>query len=317
MDARELMSRTRLYINDEANAAVTDSEMLGLMNDTLNRVSSMSRTIRQGLSIDVLEGQGIYGLPDEFSEIHSAFFRDQRGLVELGQTVLDENVILAEYGSWGPSCYDTWEKAKIAKDVVAIVSVDTGSQTFDYFPTTGAALIGDEIQNSSDSNSLSEVLAVSVDAVTGRTTVRHGDVLGNVRDYQDNDIVRIINPAVTNYAISLAPYPNATDAPGDESLSIYISLKHREITQDMIDNRNDSLEIDSEMFDAVVWDLTHRCQMVIAGAVHPETMKYEQIASQRFWQAFPRVNSRFYTALNLFRGRLSVPRKRHRPIVAA
>ena len=48
--------------------------------------------------------------------------------------------------------------------------------------------------------------------------------------------------------------PNRTDAVGNESMFIYYARKHQEITQQRIDDGNDTLELDSE-FDST---LRHR-----------------------------------------------------------
>ena len=69
---------------------------------------------------------------------------------------------------------------------------------------------------------------------------------GDDNRMQVGDEFRILSPEASRKNLVISPPPTTADEDGTESLFLYYARSHQEITQQLIDDENDRLEIDSE-----------------------------------------------------------------------
>jgi hypothetical protein len=286
----------------------TDANVLKLANKALVEVSEKLRSIRLIHETRINEGQASYGIPPNFNSVQVALFKYPWGIRPLRQIRIKiaEMWNSPQYSQIYPYTYFVDTNAaveKVTEGTVVAVMVDTNA----FMVLEGRynnILPGDYITNLSDKNSVDRVIAFSHDpSRTGfaDTSIEYSHLTGGTRGMAEvGDKIRITSPHASQKAITLAPVPQKDDADGDESLRLFMTMKHRKVTQSDIDNQNDFLEIDSELIAASQWRLAYWIYNATKGFDDNSTLRAKANFMEELKAQTPLVNSRHEQAINTF-----------------
>ena len=106
------------------------------------------------------------------------------------------------------------------------------------------------------------------------------------------DEIRIVSPHVSAHVLRVSPPPDEDSATGEEVLWVYLSRRHRVITQTDIDNVNDTLELDIELETAGLERLIYWCRREELGARDPETVAQATLYEDAYHKAAPDILQR-------------------------
>lgn len=304
MRAKELMDEAREFLNDPEADYFSDAKMLGHLNRALRDVSSRARSIREVIYQRAAAGQSVYGLPEGFlGNDKFAWLASGEWFPLLKRRLPQVEALNYSVGAsaWRPFFYDVWGRSREEKIVAPVTEVSfdgfpTHSETFGFRFASGIVgsmeiREGDMIVNMTDG---SEGVVTEVDGdrfgapllVNGkRTGAEFGRILVG-------DLIRILTPNVFGHALRIAPAPMETAGAGEEVLWMYLSRRHREITQWHIDNFNDGLELDIELETPGLERLIYWCRREELGVKDPETIAQRTVYEDEYRKAAPKVRQR-------------------------
>ena len=111
------------------------------------------------------------------------------------------------------------------------------------------------------------------------------------------DQIRITSPHTSGHAIIIAPAPVRTDEKGDESIAAFVARRHRIITPAEIANQNDSLELDDEFNDTLMYEILHWARVQRTG-LDTTAQLYRRLSNEEYLTAIPLVENRISQRLN-------------------
>ena len=248
MRAGDLIATAQDTLGDPAGSVHTPAKMLSSLNFALNSVSGRCRTVTTEYYLPVQEGLWDYALPRGILEIKGVRYHQTSQSPPLKRRSHKYVETLANANSGIPRYFAEGQRAAIERGIGTVASVPSALTI--NLTAELPARVGDTLINLTAALPQSTVQTVTNN--DGSTQlVLSAPVGGSGRGFQTGDQVRIISPDLGGLSIVVAPRPNKTDAAGDESLSVFAVIRHREITQANIDHANDELSIDPELEDMV------------------------------------------------------------------
>ena len=137
------------------------------------------------------------------------------------------------------------------------------------------------------------------------TRVEYSALRGGTRDrFEVGDQIRITSPHTSGHAIMIAPSPSRTDEQGDESIAAFVARRHRIITRTELDNVNDSLELDDEFNDTLMYEILHWARVQRTG-LDTTAQLYRRLSNEEYLTAIPLVENRISQRLNTWERGLS------------
>lgn len=304
MTCRELLSQVQVLLGDPNGDYHTTAGLLIQINQALRDISSRSRCVRVKQFHRAVSGQYEYGLPAGFLEMHIVGFYQTDWYQLTATTIASIESISSWVSSNIPWNYDVWGNSSVEK----VVGVEVVSNTDNQLVLSGmfGVLAGDRIINLSDQQSEGTVLSVTVDTQANTTTIAYTDLFGGTRaQFQANDEVRITSPEESMKSLVLAPPPDFTDAPGEESIWIYLSRLHRMFEQIDLDRRNDQLELDIELENALLHRTLFYARGGELGFRDPETQSQAVLYESSYQTAMPHVRRRLKEVMSTWRNGIS------------
>ena len=250
MRASQVIDHVATLLGDPSKDYHTADKLLLHLNAALEDICDRSRSLRSPAYHRLIANQSMYGLPASFLEadivgiVYQGRWRELE-YADLGPTlpaIIDD--VTAGLAPWR---YTIWGQAHIEKHVATVIeNPNTNDQSgevsfYSSVPLSGV-LPGDRVINITDDSEgcvreLSE----------GFSQVTFEDLAGGTANRMAiGDEFRILSPEASRKNLIISPPPTTTDETGTESLFLYYARAHQEITQERIDDGNDTLEIDSE-----------------------------------------------------------------------
>ena len=309
--ATEAIKRARIYVG---GTSADDEEMLIHLNRAAEEITTRSRALTASLRFSIIDNQYQYGLPDHALDMWEVRYRRSGDRwpplrrTRLGKALNYSIGYGKNYLSY-PNCYDIWGRAYIEKIInlpIASTTEDPDNpdlETSEYIFTIEGIFYdikpADIVINLTDLNAESEVLSSSVE--NGITTLMITPFRGGERIYPvvDNN-VRIISPHRYNKILIVAPAPNKTDDVGIESLAIFLSLRHRIVTQENIDDENDVMEIDVDLEEAFHYLFQHFIEVGVSGETSEAALLLYSKYNAKYSESMPRVRRQIREAMNLW-----------------
>lgn len=316
MRAQEMIVEALELLNDPNQDFWSDAKMLTHLNRALRDVSGRARSIREVIYQRTAAGQSVYGLPEGFLGDDKFAWLDAGEWYPLLKRRLPqvESLNNSDVASaWRPFFYDVWGRVREERIVapVSAISADGGlfadngfpsdSETFGFTFTDGLSgidtiRVGDIVVNMTDG---------SEGEISARLSIQPGQVLFAAPRLDNGkrtgaeyglclvgDLVRVLTPNVRGHALRIAPAPLETAGAGEEVLWMYLSRRHREITQVAIDNFNDELELDIELETPCFERLLYWCRREELGVKDPETIAQRTVYEDEYRKASPKVRHR-------------------------
>ena len=305
MTAREIIEEAQLLIGDPNVDFHDRDRMLFALNRATNRISTRSRSIHEQFYHPVLADQYHYALPLGTLYIRKAKYKQgtwhdlERGFFD------DVEARATQPGGGPPKAFSLWQNAREERFVGTVEAVEFDGQrnqrhvTFNMPHAEGAIRIGDLVFNLSAKHA--EGL-VTGDIVTGHsdstTRVEYSALRGGTRDrFEVGDQIRITSPHSSGHAMIIAPTPISTDEQGDESIAAFVARRHRIITRTEMDNENDSLELDDEFNDTLMYEILHWARVQRTG-LDTTAQLYRRLSNEEYLTAIPLVENRISQRLN-------------------
>lgn len=308
MRAQEMTTFALELLADPQGDYFEQPTMLRFLNRALRDISNRSRSISLIEHHEIMEGQYRYPLPPDFLKLELVWCKWNSGYPLVRAQLVDVEVG-ASYISGNPEIYDIWGRATIEKArEVPVESSDRNARTITVNQSLVSVKHGDTVINLSDKHAGATVETVSL---AGGKTVITVDrfVLGTNNYPKTNDLLRIIAPSLPDHSIGIAPKPSRCDELGDESLAIYSTKSHYEVTQALIDAQNDELEIDAELEMAVLYRMLYFARTMEQGEDAKAPLTNLQLSEQEFSQNISRVRRRSQQKLNAFKSTLNTTQR--------
>ena len=257
----------------------SDAKLLLHLNAALEDICDRSRSLRVPSYHRLIANQSMYGLPASFLEadivgiVYQGRWREL-DYADLGPTL--PAIIGDVTAGLAPWRYTIWGQAHIEKYVASVIENPntndlSGEVTFYSSVPLSGVLRGDRIINITD-DSEGRVRAVSADF----SEVTFEDLAGGDDNrMQIGDEFRILSPEASRKNLVISPPPTTADEDGTESLFIYFARSHQEITQQRIDDENDTLEIDTEFASTLRHRVSYYASLDERGIDHPSTQAYD------------------------------------------
>ena len=305
MTAREIIEEAQLLIGDPNVDFHDRDRMLFALNRATNRISTRSRSIHEQFYHPVLAYQYHYALPPGTLYIRKAKYK-QGTWRDLERGFFDDVEARATLPGGGvPRAFSLWQNAREERFVGTVEAVEFDEQrnqrhvTFNMPHAEGTVRIGDLVFNLSAKHA--EGL-VTGDIGTGHsestTRVEYSALRGGTRDrFEVGDQIRITSPHSSGHAMIVAPTPTCTDEQGDESIAAFVARRHRIITRTEMDNENDSLELDDEFNDTLMYEILHWARVQRTG-LDTTAQLYRRLSNEEYLTAIPLVENRISQRLN-------------------
>ena len=257
----------------------TADKLLLHLNAALEDICDRSRSLRVPSYHRLIANQSMYGLPASFLEadivgiVYQGRWREL-DYADLGPTL--PAIIGDVTAGLAPWRYTIWGQAHIEKYVASVIenpntNDPSGEVTFYSSVPLSGVLRGDRIINITD-DSEGRVRAVSADFLEVTFENLAG---GDDNRMQIGDEFRILSPEASRKNLVISPPPTISDETGTESLFIYFARSHQEITQQRIDDENDTLEIDTEFASTLRHRVSYYASLDERGIDHPSTQAYD------------------------------------------
>ena len=305
MTAREVIEEAQLLIGDPNVDFHDRPRMLFALNRATNRISTRSRSIHEQFYHPVIAEQYQYALPAGTLYIRKAKYK-QGTWYDLERGFFDDvEAGAAQPGGGPPRAFSLWQNAREERFVGTVVAAEFGEQkmqrhvTFDMPHTTGALRLGDIVFNLSAKHAEGVITELSETSGPNNTTqITYSALLGGTRDqFEVGDQIRITSPHTSGHAIIIAPAPVRTDEKGDESIAAFVARRHRIITPAEIANQNDSLELDDEFNDTLMYEILHWARVQRTG-LDTTAQLYRRLSNEEYLTAIPLVENRISQRLN-------------------
>ena len=307
MTAREIIEEAQLLIGDPNVDFHDRDRMLFALNRATNRISTRSRSIHEQFYHPVIADQYHYALPPGTLYIRKAKYklgtwRDlERGFFD------HVEARAANPGGGPPHSFSLWQNARVERFVGTVEAAEFDEQrgdrraTFNMPNTEGALRLGDLVFNLSAKHAEGIITAIFGTDDPARTTqIGHTPLRGGTRDqFEVGDQIRITSPHSSGHAIIIAPTPTCTDEQGDESLAAFVARRHRIITRTEMDNENDSLELDDEFNDTLMYEILHWARVQRTG-LDTTAQLYRRLSNEEYLTAIPLVENRISQRLNMW-----------------
>lgn len=316
MRAFDMIAEAQDLLNDPSGDLFTQEKLLRHLNRALRDVSSRARMIREVHYRQPHAGQSVYHMPDGFLGNDKFSWLAQGEWYPLWRRSLSMVEYLNNsdvFNSWRPFYYDVWGRVREERIVANVIATSasaadvfrnpdfpTFDQTFGFKFTDGlrgidAIRVGDRIINMTDGsegfvterrNDAPGTGLFAYERLPG--SKRTGDDFGLV---QTGDFLRITAPSVSGYGLRIAPPPSVVYQ-GEESLWMYYSRRHYEVTQSHIDEVNDNLELDIELETVALECFLYWCRREEVGASDNETIAQKQLYEGAYHSALPYIRQR-------------------------
>ena len=305
MTAREIIEEAQLLIGDPNVDFHDRDRMLFALNRATNRISTRSRSIHEQFYHPVIAEQYHYALPKGTLYIRKAKYK-QGTWYDLERGFFDDvEARAAQPGGGPPKAFSLWQNAKEERFVGAVEAVEFDEQQmkrhviFNMPHAEGAVRIGDLVFNLSAKHAEGIITGdIGTGHSDGTTRVAYSALRGGTRDrFEPEDQIRITSPHSSGHAIMLAPSPVRTDEEGDESIAAFVARRHRTITPTEMDNENDSLELDDEFNDTLMYEILHWARVQRTG-LDTTAQLYRRLSNEEYLTAIPLVENRISQRLN-------------------
>ncbi|MDE0323128.1 MAG: hypothetical protein OXN27_04340 [Candidatus Poribacteria bacterium] len=279
MRAATVISHVRTLLGDPDGDYHSDEKMLLHLNAALEDICDRSRSLRSPAYHRLIADQSMYGLPASFLEadivgvVHQGQWKELQ-YSDLGPTL--PAIIDDVTTGLAPGRYTIWGQAHIEKHVATVVenrntNDPSGETSFTSSVPLSGVLRGDRVINFTD-DSEGIVQAVSSDFLQ----VTFEDLAGGDDNRMEiGDEFRILSPEASRKNLVISPPPTISDEVGTESLFLYFSRSHPEMTQCRIDDKNDTLEIDPEFASTLRHRVSYYASLDEKGIDHPATQAYD------------------------------------------
>ena len=311
MTAREIIEEVQLLIGDPHVDFHDQNRMLFALNRATNRISTRSRSIHEQWYHRVIAGQYQYGLPPGTLYIRKAKYK-QGTWRDLNRGFFDDVEARAAYPGGGPPrTFSLRQNAREERFVGEVEEIDfddkraTGLQrqvVIGLPVDEGSVCLGDLVFNLSTGHS--EGVITKIDSIDVHNfpvpvfKIAHSPLMGGMRDrFEVGDEIRIASPHTSGHAILVAPTPQREDKMGEESLAIFVARQHRVITAGDIENSNDSLELDTEFNDSLIYEMLHWARVQRTG-FDATAQQYRRLSNEEYLAAVPLVENRISQNLN-------------------
>ena len=280
--------------------------MLFALNRATNRISTRSRSIHEQFYHPVIADFSItmrchrgrcISAKRSISRGHGATL--ERGFFD------HVEARAANPGGGPPHSFSLWQNARVERFVGTVEAAEFDEQrgdrrvTFNMPNTEGALRLGDLVFNLSAKHAEGIITAIfGTDDPAHTTQIGHTPLRGGTRDqFEAGDQIRITSPHSSGHAIIIAPTPTCTDEQGDESLAAFVARRHRIITRTEMDNENDSLELDDEFNDTLMYEILHWARVQRTG-LDTTAQLYRRLSNEEYLTAIPLVENRISQRLN-------------------
>ncbi|MCY4129595.1 MAG: hypothetical protein OXG15_10220, partial [Gammaproteobacteria bacterium] len=161
---------------------------------------------------------------------------------------------------------------------------------------------GDRLLNMTDG---SEAEITTIFDGTNVNTLYYQTLSGgedNALEVGDN--IRIVPPNTSRHVLNISPPPQETSEMGEEPLSIFYARSHPKITQELIDNENDELEIDLELQSTLENRVCYYGSLAQHGIEHQQTRMFLAEGNEEYKKARPKGKERVRDEITLWRRRV-------------
>ena len=304
MTAREIIEEAQLLIGDPNVDFHDQDRMLFALNRATNRISTRSRSIHEQFYHSVIANQYHYALPPGTLYIRKAKYK-QGSWCDLERGFFDDvEARAAQPGGGSPRTFSLWQNAREERYVGTVEAAEFDPQrnvrrvTFNLPYTKGAVLLGDIVFNLSAKHAEGIITEIPGDDFAETTQIGYSPLHGGTRDrFEVGDQIRITSPHTSGHAILIAPAPVRTDEKGDESIAAFVARRHRIITPKEINNENDSLELDDEFNDTLMYEILHWARVQRTG-LDTTAQLYRRLSNEEYLTAIPLVENRISQRLN-------------------
>ena len=305
MTAREIIEEAQLLIGDPNVDFHDRDRMLFALNRATNRISTRSRSIHEQFYHPVISEQYHYALPPGTLYIRKAKYKEGAWRDLARGYFNDVEARAAQPGGGTPRTFSLWQNAREERFVGTVETAEFDEQrlqghvTFNTPHSTGTIRVGDLVFNLSAKHAegliTGEIIRSDSDGIT---RVEYSALRGGTRDrFEVGDQIRITSPHSSGHAIMIAPAPCRTDEQGDESVAAFVARRHRIITRTEMDNQNDSLELDDEFNDTLMYEILHWARVQRTG-LDTTAQLYRRLSNEEYLTAIPLVENRISQRLN-------------------
>ena len=279
MRASQVIDYVATLLGDPNKDYHTADKLLLHLNAALEDICDRSRSLRAPSYHPLIAGQAAYGLPESFLEadivgvIHQGLWREL-DYADLGPTLpafINETMTGA-----APSRYTIWGQARVERHVGVVVEAPddveaSGELRFYSSVQLKDTLPGDRLINITDGSE-----GIVYKLLSGGSRITFTDLSGgDDNTMQVGDEFRILSPEASRKNLIISPPPPESDELGNESLFIYYARSHQEVTQQQIDDGNDTLEIDTEFSSTLRHRIMYYASLDEKGLDHPATQAYD------------------------------------------
>ena len=312
MLASEIINHTQTLAGDPDGDYHDDDKMLLHLNTSLHDLATRSRSFCEWLYIAMIDGQGIYGLPNEFLDFRYVGFKYRGRLLDLSPGHIRDAAPFIfddrEQGYQLPHTYTLGGNAPIEHVVTTVesseISDDGELNGYGEFVSTDpapGALAGDRIINVTDGSEGRLGIPMLRESDDKVSFEYNSLVNGEDNKMEEDDVFRITSRSSHLHTIALAPPPRETDEIGFESLFAYISRTHRIIQPVHIQDNNETLEVDSEFQPALRHRILFYMRMDENGIDHNTTRAHNVDFETEYFRAYPKVRRRINEYLTAWR----------------
>lgn len=280
MRASAVIQHVRTLLGDPQADFHSDEKMLLHLNAALEDICDRSRSLRVASYHSLIEEQAMYGLPDSFLEmdIVGVIYRGQWCELDYADFGATLPRIFSEFTNGGlpPWRYTIWGQAHIEKYIAEVVEHpeggdSSGEASFVSSEPLYGVLPGDRLVNLTDNSE-----GVISNLMGGDVQVIFVGLSGGEDNRMEvGDQFRVLSPQASRKNLVISPPPPESDEVGNESLFTYYSRSHQEITQQRIDDGNDTLEIDTEFASTLRHRICYYASLDEKGLDHTATQAFD------------------------------------------
>ena len=311
MTAREIIEEAQLLIGDPNVDFHDRDRMLFALNRATNRISTRSRSIHEQWHHPVIAGQYQYALPPGSLYIRKAKYKHGTWC-DLDRGFFNDVEAQAAYPGGGPPrIFSLWQNARVEKFVGTVESTDFDEKrmerraTFRVTNIKAPVLSGDLVFNLSVGHGEGVITAVRGPSDPNMTQIAYSALSGGTRDqFEGGDQIRITSPHTSGHAMIIAPAPTRNDEAGEESIAVFVARRHRVITPKEIGNENDSLELDDEFNDTLMYEILHWARVQRMG-LDTTAQLYRRLSNEEYLKAIPLIENRISQSLNAWESRFN------------
>ncbi len=279
-------------LSDPHHDYTEEDEALDDLNEALRDLSTRSESIVYAQYHPTIKGQGAYGLPPTFMQMHFVGFRPMNSrfypLVRTGitqTTVINENQATQYTPYYYPKNYTVSGRSQREKIVSTITTIHSGN-SFDVGALPSDVKIGDHVINVTNAGAQARITYLDDDIIFIDGWV------GLAQDIALQNQIRILSTDRAAQTLVISPPPAFTDVAGEESIYIFCAVHHRDITGIDVATKNDILDIDAELESALIFLTAHYIAVAQHGVTSPEAQMFEAKYERDFHKNMPSINSR-------------------------